>query len=222
VQPIPEVSTSTLFARCAEAPPAAPDWSLLVDRLTPSLRGVIGGTLNLCRVAQRRDLMEELVQEVWCRLLAADRRALRDYRGSSDREAAAYVRRIATTIVFDRVRNDGAVKRAPQRPSAFDASEALGSRIADARGCPERRLLARERARQLVALFGEVVGASRRRERLVIARLAFVEGRSSREIVARLGAPWSEARINSFLCRLRRRLAKRGVRLAARAREVAA
>jgi DNA-directed RNA polymerase specialized sigma24 family protein len=219
---IEEKSLSSLLARCAEASHAEPDWNLLHDRLAPWLRGAIGGTLNLCRVQRRRELLDELAQEFWCRVLAADRRPLRDYRGGTDREALAYLRRIVTTVVFDRVRHEGAFKRWLDREPAFDVGAAIGCRIADRRGCPELRLLARERAHSFAALCGELIGPARRRERLAIARLAFVEGRSSREIVERVGGPWSEARVNSFLFRLRQRLAARGVRLPFRAREMAA
>jgi RNA polymerase sigma factor (sigma-70 family) len=213
---------STLVARCASAPAAAADWPLLVDRLTPSLRGAVVGTMTLCRVPRRRELIDDLTQEVWCRLLAGDRRALRDYRGASDGEATTYLRRIAATIVFDRLRSEAAGKRLPERLLVADAGEALGGKLADRRGCPERRLLARERARELAQLCAELVGKPRRAERLAIARLAIVEGRSSREIAVRVGRPWSEGRINSFLFRLRRRLARHGVVLAPRARGIMA
>lgn len=217
-----EKSLSTLLVRCAGAPPVESAWSALHDRLSPWLRGAIGGTLNLCRVPRRRELVDELAQEFWCRVLAGDRRPLRDFRGGTDREALAYLRRIVTTVVMDRVRHDGATKRWLDREPALDVGAAIGCRIADRRACPERRLLARERAREFAALCGRLVGPARRRERLAIARLAFVEGRSSREIVASLGGPWSEARVNSFLFRLRQRLEARGVRLPARSRELAA
>jgi DNA-directed RNA polymerase specialized sigma24 family protein len=168
------------------------------------------------------DLLEELVQEVWCRLLAGDRRALRDYRGGCDREAAAYLRRIAAAVVADRLRAERASKRRPLRLVRLEPPLVEHGRLADRSGCPERRLLARERIRRLERLCGELVAGRRRRERLIVARLALVEGSSSGEIVAHLGAPWTVSRVNSFLFRLRRRLAARGVSLPVRARGTAA
>lgn len=222
MQQNPAVPISTLVVRCAHAAPDADDWSRLVERLTPPLRGTVAFVLQLRSGRSRSDLVDDLVQEVWCRLLAGDRRALRDFRGGSEHEATAYLRRIATGIVLDRLRRDAADKRPPEGAAVDAGDEAAGLRLADRRGCPERRLLAREEARRLAALCAELVGKSRRAERLEIARLALVEGWSSRQIASRLGLPWNAANVNSLLFRLRRRLAARGVRLPARVREVAA
>lgn len=211
-------SISTLLVRCAAVSTAAGEWSSLAERLTPRLRGAVVSTLTLCRVPRRADLIDELVQEIWCRLLVGDRRVLRRYRGNSEGEASAYLRRVASTIVLDRLRAERAAKRGAGRELELERSVRGGPRLADRRGCPERRLLARERIRDLAALCGELVGANRRVERLTIVRLAVIEGRSSQEIVSRVGPPWSVGRINSFLFRLRHRLAERGVRLPARAR----
>lgn len=211
-------SISTLLARCAAVSTAAGEWSLLAARLTPRLRGAVLGTLTLCRVPRRADLVEEMVQEVWCRLLAGDRRALRGFRGASEREAAAYLRRIAAGIVLDRLRSESASKRDAARTLELEPSPRAAARLVDRRGCPERRLLARERIRGLAALCGELIGGRRRSERMTIVRLAVVEGWSSQEIASRVGEPWTVGRINSFLFRLRRRLEARGVRLPARAR----
>lgn len=216
-----EPSLSALLRQCAEASPAEDCWSDLVERLTPWLYGAVGGALNLRRVSRRSDLVEELVQEFWCRLLAADRRALRGLRGGTDPEASAYLRRVVTTVVFDRLRRDGAEKRALERDgmsrSLDDAADEARFELADRRSCPEARLLAREQGRALARSCARLIGSQRRRERMEIARLAFVEGHSSLEIVERVGPPWSEARIDSFLFRLRRRLAALGVRVALRA-----
>lgn len=221
-----EFNTATnlaaLVARCASAPANAAEWTLLVDRLTPPLRGAVVGTLTLCRAARRRERIDDLLQEIWCRLLAGERRALRGVRGASDGEVAAYLRRIAVTVVLDRLRAEAAGKRLPDRLLTAEPSELWSGRLADRRGCPERRLLAREEARRFAALCAELAGRTRRAERLTIARLALVERRSSREIAACVGRPWSVGRVNSFLFRLRRRLARRGLVLPPRARGIAA
>jgi DNA-directed RNA polymerase specialized sigma24 family protein len=214
---------SALLARCAATPTAAAaEWTRLAEYLTPRLRGAVTGALTRCRTSFRGELVEELVQEVWCRLLAADRRALRDYRGGCGKEASAYLRRIAATVVYDRLRAERAGKRRPVRLLALESPLLDSDRMADRSGCPERRLLAREQLRGLERLCVELVAGRRRRERLIVARLALVEGSSSGEIVARLGAPWTVGRVNSFLFRLRRRLEAHGVRLAVRARGTAA
>lgn len=216
-------SISALLARCAATPPAsAGEWTRLAERLTPRLRRAVTGALARRGGPFRDELVDDLVQEVWCRLLAAERRALRDFRGGCEREAAAYVRRIAGAIVADRLRAERAVKRRPLRLVRLDPPLLEQGRLTDRSGCPERRLLAREQLRGLERLCGELVAGRRRRERLMVVRLAFVERSSSAEIVAHLGAPWTVARVNSFLFRLRRRLAERGVRLPARARGTAA
>jgi len=210
LEPRNEVSISSLLATCSAASCGEPDWNLFVAAAGPALRGAIVAALRACRVPCDPELLRDLTQEVWCRLLAADRRALHRFRGDTDREARVYLRRVATRTVFDRLRRGGRQKRGGRGVVSLDAAAEPSALATDRRFCPDRRLLARERARALAVACRELIGKKRTNERLRIARLAFVDGCTSEEIVERLGPPWTITGVNSFLFRLRQGLARRG------------
>jgi DNA-directed RNA polymerase specialized sigma24 family protein len=162
------------------------------------------------------ELVDDLTQEVWCRLL--ERRALARCRTARAATRRRYLRTIATHVVVDSLRLRGARKR---RPAALLSLELAGgelARHAASGDCPERRLLAREQLRALVSHCRAVVGADCSAERWRVVRLGLFEGRPSSEIARGLGGRWSVIAIDSFLARLRQRLDVRGVRVACRPR----
>lgn len=207
-------SAARLLAVCAQERASERDWERVVEALSPRIRGAVLGTLTLCRVPRDPALVEDLVQEVWCRLLADGRRALAGFRGEQDRAAAAYVRRVAAAITVDELRARWARKRRPpQRLESIDEERSPGRHAVDRAGCPERRLLARERLRELSRLCRELLGSEPGRDRIRIARLGLIEGRSSQEIVERVGGAWTIPGVDSLLFRLRRGFERRGVRV---------
>lgn len=217
--PHPEVpSTESLLGRCASAPADERSWRLLVERLGPPVRGAVAGALLAGRGAVDPDQVDDLVQEVWCRLLERDRRALRGCRGDGHAAVVRYVKRIALAVAVDALRSDGAGKRAPRRLQSIEDPRCESRAAIDRRACPERRLLARERVGRFFGLCRELVDGAARGERLRIVRLAWLEGWSSREIAAELGG-WSPSAVDCLLHRLRTRLAARGERAPRRLRE---
>jgi RNA polymerase sigma factor (sigma-70 family) len=200
----PASSFSTPESRAAEA---------LLQR---QIRGAVLHALAYYDEKGRAELVDDLCQEVWCRLL--ERRALARFRGEGAASRRRYLRRIAVNVVVDDLRLRGARKRQPARLLSLDAARIeLGRRFEPAES-PERRLLARERLRALLALCRKVVGDEARPERWRVARLGLLEGRPSVEIARRLGGTWSVIAIDSYLSRLRQRLGRHGVRIPFRAR----
>jgi len=211
-------STASLLAACAAAPASSCAWSDLVDRLAPCVRRGVLGALARANEPRAPELIEDLVQEVWCRLLDRGHEVLTAFRGIDDRAAAAYVRRIAANVAIDRLRAEGARKRRPRRLLPLEAMEADAA-PADRSRCPERRLLARERFGEQIELWRRLLGPRLKRTGLRIAIWAWVEGLSSAEIALRLGSGWPANRIDAVLFRLRRRLTARGEAAPRRLRE---
>jgi DNA-directed RNA polymerase specialized sigma24 family protein len=85
-------------------------WDEFVDRYARPLHAAVRRAL--ARVDRRagRELVEDLVQEVWCRLLEQGVRPHR-FRGRAHREVAGYLGRVAASVVVDRTRAACAVKR---------------------------------------------------------------------------------------------------------------
>ena len=158
---------------------------------------------------------EELLQEVYCRLLENRGRVLLDCRADSLPAAAAYLRRVAASAAVDRLRLLAAVKRGRHlqvRLRNLDRGRWSGSFIAESPG-PEARLLARERRRRAFARGRRLAGGRTPRRDVSVLFLAYCRGLSSREIARRLGGGMTPARVDSLMHRLRRRLASRGIRI---------
>lgn len=205
--------TVRLLARCAEGRATEEEWNGFVDRAAPKLRSAVLGALALCHEPPEPSLVEDLVQEVWCRLLADDRRILARFREKGDGAAVVYLRRVAAAITIDVIRARRAAKRRPARRMSLDEAGWSGMSVHDRSVCPERRLIAGERLAELLRLCRERLGRRASRARVRAARLGLVEGWSSREIAEHLGGRWTVSAVDSMLFRLRRQLARDGIRL---------
>jgi RNA polymerase sigma factor (sigma-70 family) len=191
-------------------------WADLLDRHGERVRYAVRRALRACGERDDPDRVDDLVQEVWCRLLERSRRRRVGPRGLFEGETAVYLKRVATTVVIDAARAARTAKRDPGRLVGADDLYAGSADLPDRRHCPERRLLARDRLRRWLALCRETMGRRDRGQRVRIVQLAFLAGLSSREIAARVGGGWTPGGIDCLLFRLRQRLARRGAALPVR------
>ena len=207
-------STVQLVRRCGTVGDDAA-WEQFALRLGPRLEAFIRRILLAAGVAISRERIEELRQEVYCRLLERDRRLLRRFRGGSEGEVAIYLGRVARSAVIDQLRTLGAAKRgAGLALVSLDATTSAHLVPAAATPNPEQHLLARERREQALARCRRAAGSRASRRTLRILELALLEGWTSREIVAApVGRGLAHSTIDSLVCRARRRLAREGVRL---------
>jgi len=188
--------------------------------------------------------VEDLAQDVVCRLLETEARAAAhaaahaDSAGGEKSQVAAalggdgepgaahrgggrvvYLRQVTRNLAVDQVRRRITAKRIaelPARGATTDFPHRL-ERLPDRSPSPEDRLLARERRRQFLSLCGRHLRSRRLRRRdLEIVRLAWLEGLSSREIERRMGGRVEAASVDSLLSRLRRRLRATGCTVGSR------
>ena len=125
-------------------PSRPPAWDELVRRLGVPLERMAAEALG--RVGQRPDphRVEDLVQEVYCRLLARGRGF--DPHRKRGPQVIAYLRRVVRSAAVDGVRALCAAKRRAAEPAG-----ALAGEPADPAPDPEQRLLARDRRSRLLA-----------------------------------------------------------------------
>lgn len=160
------------------------------------------------------ELVDEVVQDLFCRLLERDGRLLRRATVESDRRLASYVARICRSILIDRRRQESAVKRGGDRVivGLDDASATEERRTVPPAASPERRAVRTDLARRTAALVCESARRCAQPERdLWIFRRFVLDGWSVREISGSvgLGGPG----VSAVVLRLRRRardLARRG------------
>ena len=161
--------------------------------------------------------VEDLVQEVYCRLLGDGSRQRR-FRGSSEGQLMTYLQRVVLSVVVDARREALAAKRrGGQRLLWLDWRQAPATGAGEESG-PEDRLLVGERRRAFLAICRRALGRRANATTLRIARQALLEGWTSREIAADLGGELGVAGIDSIIHRLRRNLAAQGIALPRRDR----
>jgi len=203
-----------LLNRCAMAGEAE-DWEEFVDRYRHRLTTGIRRALRRAGTVVVREDYEDLLQNVYCRLLEQSGRRLRRCRGGGEQAVGAYLARIAESVTIDHLRALGAAKRGRHRLVNI-RPDALGdplTRAVDPRPTPEERLLRRERWQVFLGRCRAVVGTQSPRRDLTVLHLALYEGLSSREISERLGGGLRPTSVDSLIFRLRRRLSRVGLPL---------
>lgn len=213
-------STGTPRNSLVAPPAAALDWPELHRRHDRGVRLAVYHRLRQIGARIDPDRVDDLAQEVWCRLLERDRARRPGPRGEHELETAEYLRKVAATVVVDVWRDERAVKR---HPAQLESLERLAGRgvesYADERACPLRRAQARDCLLGFLRHCRRLLGRKPTRERLRAVRLVWFEGMTSVEAARALGGAWSPGTVDCLLMRLRRRLAANGIEFPVRARE---
>lgn len=197
------------------------DWSALVRRHDARLRGRVRRTLNRLGLRAQLELVDEIVQDVYCRLLEGGEHRLRHgVGGLSDPSLLAYLGTVAERTVLDQVRNASALKRTGLSTVRLGRlgrrTRRAVERIADPGPTPEQTAIRSQGRRQLLDRCREIRGLGPGRRNAWVMRLAVLEGYSSREIAAAAGGRLSPHTIDMLVHRLRRRLARSGFALTRR------
>jgi len=184
-------------------------WDRLVQRYGDRLATVARRSLSRCGLPTYAEDVEDLVQEVWCRLV--ERWGPRPGRGIRGGESGlfAYLARSVRNAAVDRARTVGAVKRGHRCPRDRGRVELL----ADGMATPEERLLRRDDRRLFRARCRPYTSRTRRRRDLRVVELALLDGWTSRQIAAALRPSLAPSSIDSLIHRVRRGLAGEGVPL---------
>jgi DNA-directed RNA polymerase specialized sigma24 family protein len=163
------------------------------------------------------ELVDDLVQEAYCRLLTAGGRSLRCFRGTTEAELVGFLGRVAESVVVDHQRRHRALRRALDRDDLEPTVEVPDWLVRRGAG-PEERVLTRERrglfwrrCRASAALRGPTW-----QRNLAILRWTLLEGRTSREVSRALAGTLSPSSIDSMVSRLRSELARSGLAIPTR------
>jgi RNA polymerase sigma factor (sigma-70 family) len=182
----------------------------LVDRHAAGLRRRVRRTLAGAGARVRAEQVEEVVQEVYCRLLAGEGRRLRGCRAGSERALAAYLGRMAERVALDHLRTAAAAKRGGGRLVEVGPEE-VAERAADPAASPEERLLAAERRREFLRRCQVLARPGLARRDARIAVLALLDGWTCGEIAAAAGGRMTTGSVASVVHRMRQRLLAEGL-----------
>jgi RNA polymerase sigma factor (sigma-70 family) len=185
-------------------------WEELVRRYGSRVRVRVRRALDRYCAQASPDAVEELAQEVYCRLLEHHGAALRHCRAANERQFLAYLYRVADSAVVDRLRQARAAKRGAARLVSLSGqgSHELAERWADPGVSPEEAAVARDGYRRLMSRLRRLEGGSLGRRNLGILRLAAVDGWTSREIAGMLPERLAPSSVDSVLHRVKGRLRK--------------
>jgi DNA-directed RNA polymerase specialized sigma24 family protein len=189
-------------------------WEEMLRRHHRRLTRRIRAALASYRIRPSRDMVDEVAQEVYCRLLAQSGRRLLHCRAECEEQVAAYLGRVAERVVISQIRIGSAAKRGGGFLGLdWSRMGGLVKNLVDPSGTPEDRVLARERLAHLAAACRRAgVGAVGRRDARIL-RLALFDGWTSREISRHLGGRLTASSVDSRIHRLRRRFAGSGLDL---------
>ena len=189
-------------------------WEEMMRRHHRRLRRRIRSALAFYRIRPGRDAVDEVAQEVYCRLLAKGGRRLAQCRAEHEDQVAAYLAKIALRVVIDQIRIGSAAKRG-RGFVGLDWSRVGGlvRNLVDPRGTPEEHVLARERLARLAAACRQAAAGADGRRDARILRLAFFDGWTSREISRHLRGRLAPSSVDSRIHRLRLRAAGSGLEL---------
>ncbi len=216
-------TASQLFRCCtsSSSPLCSRLWRQFVESHDHEIRRIVTRTLHELglRLGVEHEL-DDYVQELYCRLLAGSGR---NFRGFYDDELWSYLSRMARNLVVDRWRQGQLEKRRrvakrtrrQRRQQPWQA--ALLPELGALPKTPEEQLLLKERQALLLTTCGQLIGRVRgplRQRALLLALL----GHSSREIVAAVDGQLTARQVDLLIFRLRRRLARDGIRLSRRNR----
>lgn len=157
------------------------------------------------------EAVADLVQDVYLRLLANDRRALREFRGESELAVFAYLARVVRAAVSDRTRRDSSRKRAAYLvplDAGVTGVESLPLSDTIAAGeesSPERQRSERAVPVRLRALLASG-GVSNPERDALLFELHVLEGLSAREIAGIAAFHLSLSAVEGVLRRTRERL----------------
>lgn len=194
-----------------------PDWGAVVRRHDVRLRSRVRRVLLQIGLRAFPELVEEVMQEVYCRLLERGAARLRRCRGETVPELIAFLGTIAERVVLDHVRVATALKRSGLAAIRLGGmgrrARRAVERLADPGPTPEQVVLRREQHRVLLDRCRRLPGLGPGSRNAWVIRLAFLEGYSSREISAAAGGRLTPHGIDNLVHRIRRRLARSGLEI---------
>ena len=115
------ISNVQLVRLCAQEPNHHRAWEEFVDRFNQHitltvLRVVSAKSGRLLRLEEvkTRELVRDLVQDVYLHLLSQEAQALKRFHGHHEKSIYAYLAKVATTVALDRWRQDQTTQRTAQ------------------------------------------------------------------------------------------------------------
>lgn len=195
-----------LWRRCSDEDREG-DWAQFLSRVEPRIRGFLTSQILGLGLEPGNGVIDELTQDVYCRLFEADRRALRQCRATCDHQMLAYLKTICRSAAVDHHRALMAKKRGRGSVHSLPMSGREIQPSADR--SPEDTVLTHQLRVRLRRLLSNLGTPEQSRRNGWIFERAVVDGWTSREIACRTGLEPSG--IDSLISRMKQRLRALGL-----------
>jgi RNA polymerase sigma factor (sigma-70 family) len=203
-----ETSAADLLRECGEKLTDRTLWTRFQERFQGLIFLYLMRALRLRRIQDdAADIVPDLAQEVYLRLVQHDGRILRSFRGTTEFSVMAFLARIAATVVQDHQRHMTSDKRRGQVVpiDSVKADETRGSKGSDAEFDPKAlsAILSWIDIERIVE--GEPDRKNARRNALIF-KLHYVDGFEAGEIARYPGFELTKSGVETILSRLRKRI----------------
>lgn len=156
-----------------------------------------------------KEVVSDLVQEVYVKLLGNDKRALRDFNAKDDTSVYAFLSFVVRSVVLDFVRHQGRKKRAVNTISLEETVDLAGENatlgetlIADDIQSPENIMVKRD----LDLMLKKVMTGSNATRDIIIFKLHAIDGLSASEIASIPKFQMTPANVDVVIRRTREKL----------------
>jgi RNA polymerase sigma-70 factor (ECF subfamily) len=189
-------STNAELLRACVDTGAVEAWAEFIARFQPMIAGVIARIVaRLCGHAEP-SIVDDLIQETYLRLCRKDCKVLREFHAEHEGSFFGYLKDVASSVARDHFRAQSAARRGPQ---AAPLDEAAERQAIHRQGQADKLLIDADIWQRL-----ESIVESERD--IVVFRLYYQQGFTSREIAALPDIRLSEKGVESCLYRLVGRL----------------
>ena len=171
------LAADQLFRRCAIVPPDEAAWRELLQRYHQDIQTAIYRVIGFPPHGHHAQWYEDVLQKFRLRLLENDRRALRSFRGKTDTEARAFLRRVATSVAINALYHERA--RHIHLDDPKDDSRRLAEALADPAAFNEKYFILRKTIDESLE---NILHGHNKARNIVIFKLAVYDGLPAQEI----------------------------------------
>jgi RNA polymerase sigma factor (sigma-70 family) len=214
-----DLSNRALLSRLVKAGPDDGAWLEFITRFQPRIRQLAyrayateASRYSGVDASRPGEVIEDLTQDVFIRLIGAERRALAAFRGLNENSFYTYLQTIALNLVRDHFKRLRAQRRPPRATSLDEPlrttdgpaeSSTLGDYLPSAAPNPEEVVETRELQSRLSSVVAKsTLGSISTRDRLIF-RLYFIQGLTVDEIQEYKGIRLTKSGVEKRVRRIR-------------------
>jgi len=206
-----ELSNNDLVKLCAEESNNQLAWKEFCHRFDDHIRLKVARYSGLKRL-HGQNLIEDLTQDAYVRLVKDDCKRLRNYIGENDKSIYSYLALVVRTAVSEYEKKENAQKRQHRQRSLYDPVDDEGLILIDVLAnpyapLPDEKLMLESLRREVEMLLDEIMTGNEKERDQEIFLYHVYDGLSAQQISERVAL--SPKRIRNIITTIRRRIKTR-------------